>query len=124
MDPLPQEDEPAFRRFHARLNLLVLRTPRVEETVKFYSALGEKFTRERHGDGPEHYAADLEGMVFEIYPATSGAPSDTTSLLGFWVDNLYDVLDRLGLEIEPDLTERGQEVVLRDPDGRKVVLSS
>ncbi|MFD6953427.1 MULTISPECIES: glyoxalase/bleomycin resistance/dioxygenase family protein [unclassified Nocardiopsis] len=91
--------------------LLVLYTDRVEECRAFYTRLGLRFVRERHGEGPEHHAAELPGgMVFEIYPATA-ARSTGAVRLGFTVD---------GRRALPPL-EPGRHV-LTDPDGRKVDL--
>ncbi len=98
-DPLP------------RATLLVLHTDRVEECRAFYTRLGLRFVRERHGDGPEHHAAELPGgMVFEIYPATAARATGAVRL-GFAVD---------GRRALPRL-EPGHRV-LTDPDGRKVDL--
>lgn len=55
------------------VTLLVLYSPLLEECRRFYQGLGLDFTAERHGQGPEHYAAVLPGgMVFELYPARQG----------------------------------------------------
>lgn len=52
-----------------RAKALVLYSKRMERLADFYRRLGLVFTVERHGDGPEHYAADLGGgLVLEIYP--------------------------------------------------------
>jgi hypothetical protein len=57
-------------RSAARSVLLVVYTLRLEECRTFYGRLGLTFTAERHGQGPEHYAAVLaDGTVFELYPA-------------------------------------------------------
>ncbi|WP_182881030.1 glyoxalase/bleomycin resistance/dioxygenase family protein [Microbispora sp. H10949] len=93
----------------ARFTLLVLYTDRMEECRTFYSALGIGFTRERHGDGPEHYAAVLpDGQVFELYPATSERRTGAVRL-GIGVD---------GAACEPPL-KPGRHVVT-DPDGRVI----
>src|SRR5690349_19389169 len=92
-----------------RVSLFVLYSPRLEECRRFYSDLGLVFSAERHGNGPDHYAAVLaDGAVFEIYPAR---PDRTTGLL------------RLGLEVDgvaatPPLAP-GRHV-FHDPDGRTV----
>ena len=92
-----------------RMTLLVLYTTQLEECRRFYASLGLGFTAERHGQGPEHYAAVLtDGTVFELYPAQPGRQTSTL---------------RLGLAIEastavpPLSTGRHQ---LTDPDGRTV----
>ncbi|MGI8333075.1 glyoxalase/bleomycin resistance/dioxygenase family protein [Actinomadura scrupuli] len=92
-----------------RVTLLVLYTRQVEECRSFYSELGVSFTVERHGQGPEHYAAVLaDGAVFEIYPAR---PDRETGAL------------RLGLTVSgaaatPPLAP-GRHL-LTDPDGRTI----
>ena len=92
-----------------RMTLLVLYTPRLEECRAFYAGLGLALTAERHGQGPEHYAAVLaDGTVLELYPDRPGRRTDAL---------------RLGLAIEggtanPPLgTGRHR---LTDPDGRTV----
>ena len=92
-----------------RMTLLVLYTTRLEECRRFYAGLGPGFTAERHGQGPEHYAAVLtDGTVFELYPARAGRQTNAL---------------RLGLAVEasaavpPLSTGRHQ---LTDPDGRTV----
>jgi hypothetical protein len=49
-------------------NLLVIRASQPERLANFYSAMGLRFERERHGNGPEHLTCSLNGFVFEIYP--------------------------------------------------------
>ena len=54
----------------AKCSLIVLKTKNLENALKFYSALGLEFTLEKHGKGPEHYAATLDyGLVLELYPS-------------------------------------------------------
>jgi catechol 2,3-dioxygenase-like lactoylglutathione lyase family enzyme len=91
------------------LTLLVLYTPRLEPCRRFYSNLGLPLVPERHGDGPEHYAAVLaDGTVFELYPARDGRESGAVRL-GLAVD---------GSAATPPLTP-GRHL-LTDPDARTV----
>ncbi|XVQ89458.1 glyoxalase/bleomycin resistance/dioxygenase family protein [Microbispora siamensis] len=93
----------------ARCTLLVLYTDRMEECRTFYSALGIGFTREQHGNGPQHYAAVLpDDTVFELYPATSERRTGAVRL-GFSVD---------GATCEPRL-KPGRHLIT-DPDGRVI----
>lgn len=97
----------------ARVSLLVLYTPRWEECRRFYADLGLAFTAERHGRGPEHYAAVLpDGMVLELYPARD--------------DRLTGAL-RLGLAVDADVTRPpltpGRHR-FTDPDGRTVEITA
>jgi catechol 2,3-dioxygenase-like lactoylglutathione lyase family enzyme len=106
-----------------KLHLLVLRTPKLEDLKRFYSALGVRFERERHGNGPEHYAATVGGdLVLEIYPAQDGAAPDPGLRLGFSVDNLEETLRALSQTVTPRLSPWGLRALVRDPDGRTVEL--
>nr|WP_306313054.1 glyoxalase/bleomycin resistance/dioxygenase family protein [Streptomyces hydrogenans] len=97
----------------AGVTLLVLYSPRLEECRRFYQGLGLDFAAERHGQGPEHYAAALlNGMVFELYPARPGRQTDALRL-GLAVD---------GSTANPPLTP-GRHI-LTDPDGRTVEVRS
>jgi catechol 2,3-dioxygenase-like lactoylglutathione lyase family enzyme len=79
-----------------KLNLLVLRTPRLEDMRTFYSALGARFESERHGNGPEHYACTLvDDFVLELYPCVDGAMPDSGLRLGVSVDNIGEALGML-----------------------------
>jgi lactoylglutathione lyase len=51
-----------------RLSLVVIRSWDIERSARFYSALGLHLEKHRHGNGPEHFASEYEGSVFEIYP--------------------------------------------------------
>jgi lactoylglutathione lyase len=106
-----------------KLNLLVLRTPKLEELKTFYSALGARFENERHGNGPEHYAATLsDGLVLELYPALDGATPDAGLRLGLSVDDVGETLRSLGQTATPRQTQCGLRALVRDPDGRSVEL--
>ncbi|MFI5532215.1 VOC family protein [Kitasatospora sp. NPDC051853] len=84
------------------LGLLVVYTARLTECVDFYRGLGLRFVAERHGTGPEHYAAELaDGTVLELYPARTGR--ETGAL-------------RLGLSVDGANGVR----LVTDPDGRTV----
>ncbi len=94
-----------------KINLLVVYTADLDACGEFYGRLGLRFTRERHGSGPEHLAATLaDGSVLELYPARSGVPTGRL---------------RLGLTVDPGTTEPPLPPgchVLQDPDGRTVDL--
>src|SRR5438128_2502142 len=108
-------------------NLLTIRASDVKRTVRFYAGLGLRFVPEQHGNGPVHFAASCEGLVFEIYPLRPGDVPIRSMRLGFRVENLAlaieSVLEAGGtLEAPPSSTERGQRSVVVDPEGHKVEL--
>jgi lactoylglutathione lyase len=111
-----------------KINLVVLKTSRPDDLASFYGHLGIKFENHRHGTGPLHHAANVEDIVFEIYPLPKNKEkSDDTLRLGFTVDNLDDVINELkksGNKIinDPTMTEFGYVSVIEDLDGRKIEL--
>lgn len=89
-------------------------------------ALGLRFERERHGDGPEHLCAKSGELVFEVYPSRDETEPHTR--LGFEVDDI----DRVVRDIEqvggrvvkaPSASPWGIRAVVEDPDGHRVELT-
>ena len=109
------------------LNLLVLRCADIDKSRAFYECFGMNFTKHAHGTGPEHFACEDGGKVFELYPAKAIMPDETTAL-GFNVADLERMRDRLnGQGYRPGTikdTPWGRTFVVRDPDGRRVELNS
>lgn len=62
--------------------VLVIKTHKMEKAVEFFTAFGMSFVKEKHGKGPEHYACEIDGKVFEIYPASEDA-KEPLSFLSF-----------------------------------------
>ncbi len=110
------------------LNLLVLRVADIDRAAEFYATLGLEFIKHRHGTGPEHYACERSGFVFELYPARDAGEEARGVRLGFVVDNVKATLDMLierGAEVlsPPKDSPWGRRAVLRDPFGVTVELS-
>src|SRR5438046_970036 len=89
--------------------------------------VGLVFSRDRHGAWPEHYSAEVGGLVFELYAATVKSPPTIGTRIGFCVDSVDEVvplLVGLGAEIIsiPAESEWGRRAVIRDPDGHVVEL--
>ena len=110
-----------------RLNLVVLHAADPVGLAGFYSELGLEFVRHRHGTGPEHFACEGEGGVFEIYPATPRqGPSGLR--LGFEVEDVIaaaECLSKVGASIlsAPGTSPSGLRAVLQDPEGNKIDLT-
>jgi lactoylglutathione lyase len=105
-----------------KLTLLVLHTTRLEDLKGFYATLGATFVREKHGGGPDHYAATLGDLIFEIYPTPTGTLPDPNLRLGLAVADLPETLRFIGQAVIPRQTPWGLRAVVRDPDGRAVEL--
>jgi predicted enzyme related to lactoylglutathione lyase len=111
-----------------RVNLLVLRVANMERAAAFYRLLGLSFTKHAHGKGPEHYASESEGFVFELYPATPEQPPTTSTRIGFAVTDVDALVAQLGafdgakVIAAPKDSEWGRRAVIADPDGHRVEL--
>lgn len=107
----------------AALNLVAIAVSDLAASAAFFRALGLAFDPEVHPGVPHHLAARLGHVVFELHPEPLGS-TDGRTRLGFTVDHLDDVLERLGAEARvhrgPSDTRWGRRMVLFDPDGRKV----
>ena len=104
------------------LTLLVLYVADLEQSLRFYSALGIAFTAEKHGAGPRHYAAEVGGAVLELYP--SDDRPHTRTRLGLRVNDLDATRIALAAaEFDMPAPRRGRCVV-RDQDGNVVELSA
>jgi catechol 2,3-dioxygenase-like lactoylglutathione lyase family enzyme len=106
---------------------LVLRARDIEVAKHFYELLGLQFISEKHGSGPQHFAATLPGdTVFEIYPCTGARPAGGLRL-GLRVQDPDAAILRVvaaGLTTRPRPgSEAGQRVV-DDPDGNTVELAA
>lgn len=115
----------ATRMASARLNLVVLRVADLERSVAFYRAIGLTFERHAHGTGPQHYAAESDGFVFELYVATDEQPVSSSTRVGFAVNDVDAVLSRLvdaRVVVPPKGSEWGRRAVVADPDGHRVEL--
>lgn len=109
---------------------LVLFAADVDKTAEFYRALGLDLEHEDHGLGPVHFALELGGVHFAIYPTEAGgrAPARRaagSSFPGFYVQALDDVTESLRSMGATVLTEHEQmpwgcRVIAEDPDGRAI----
>jgi len=109
------------------LNLIVLRSPDLARAAAFYSRLGLQFTQHRHGNGPEHFAAELPGGVFELYPLSPDGASTLGTRIGFRVPSVDAALAALSDYPNAVVTpardsEWGCRAVVSDPDGHRVEL--
>src|SRR3954451_10515775 len=105
------------------LNLVVIRARDMARLARFYEVLGLSFTKHRHGKGPEDLSSEMDGIVFEIYPAGANESTAATRL-GFSVPSLEEVLLQLKvLEAtvlaEPADTPFGTRAVVKDSEGHK-----
>ncbi|WP_283435703.1 VOC family protein [Neorhodopirellula lusitana] len=105
----------------------MIRSPDIDRAVRFYQQMGMLFDRHSHGKGPEHFASDICGFVFEIYPQRDVNDVTTNTRIGFNVDDVNGVIDLLreidaAIVTEPTDTEWGRRAVVKDLDGHTVEL--
>ncbi len=109
------------------VNLVVIRSEDIDRAVTFYEAIGLTFQKHSHGSGPEHYASEKAGFVFEIYPLSPKQQSTVWTRLGFSVGDVDALVARLakdGAKIvsSPTDSEWGRRAVVKDLDGHAVEL--
>lgn len=111
-----------------RLNIVVIRSSNIEQAAVFYQRLGLSFVKHQHGNGLEHFASEVGGVTFEIYPCTTGTVQTTATRLGFQVSSVDAVvceLEKHGTFIvsPPVDSVWGRRAVVADPDGHRVELT-
>ena len=107
----------------------MIRSPGIDRAVTFYEAMGLTFEKHSHGNGPEHYASEMCGFVFEIYPARNAGENTTTARIGFNVDDVDSVVAMVcdvggTVRFKPNDTEWGRRAVVHDIDGHIVELTT
>jgi lactoylglutathione lyase len=116
------------------ISSLVLFTGNVERARAFYGAIGIDLEAEDHGDGPVHYATDIDGVHFAIFGAEASdgrAPrlrEPGSSFPGFYVPSLDDTVAALASLGAPVLAghqvrDWGCRAIVEDPDGRPVEIN-
>lgn len=108
------------------INLVVIRSSDIDRAAKFYELIGLTFTKHRHGNGPQHFASEACGIVFEIYPLQSAAPT-TSVRIGFCVSDVDAVVqilqDNGGAIVSAARNSQwGRRAVMRDLDGHTIEL--
>lgn len=111
-----------------RLNLVVIRSADIDRAMQFYHALGLTFEQHQHGKGLTHYAAEMNGVVFEVYPAQNEAEITASVRLGLQVASVEKSLtaaQAAGGQIvsEPKQSLWGLRAVVTDPDGHRIELT-
>ena len=111
-----------------KVNLLVLRASNIEQLARFYEAIGIKFEKHRHGDGPVHLGGTIDGLVFEIYPKRNESDDTTKVRFGLQVESIDSVLKQLeGFEYkvvtEPRDSPWGRRAVIDDIEGHRIELT-
>lgn len=113
-----------------KINLIVIYTAFPEKLAAFYKKLGLQFVYHRHGKGAMHYSADINEVIFEIYPLLQEqSPIKNPVLrLGFSISNLDAFIQKLLADTPslilqlPKQTKWGHRAVIQDLDGRKIEL--
>lgn len=112
-----------------RLSLIVIRAANPEALAAYYGAIGLRFLKHRHGNGPEHFSAELnDNAVFEIYPLKVGDAPTSAMRIGFRVTSVEEAFSALILaggkvSSAPKLGEWGLRAVVDDPEGHRIELT-
>jgi catechol 2,3-dioxygenase-like lactoylglutathione lyase family enzyme len=110
------------------INLVVIRSADIDKSAELYSVLGLVFTKHSHGSGPQHYASEMDNLVFEIYPVQKESEPSIGARIGFRVYDVDDTAQRLQdagarLVSPPKDSPWGRRAVLADLDGHKLEIT-
>ncbi len=110
-----------------KINLVVIRAEDIDKLASFYELFGIEFEKHSHGKGPEHYAAELGDLVFEIYPKSNEQQTTIDTRIGFAVADIEGLVKTLVdygaiLKSEPKESPWGKRAVIQDLEGHKVEL--
>ncbi len=108
------------------LNLIVIRSADLDRAARFYSALGIRLDRERHGAGTEHLAGQSGSVLLEVYPSADTVRTNDVRL-GFRVRSVADSVTAAregggSVLSPPRQSPSGVRAVVCDPDGHRVEL--
>jgi lactoylglutathione lyase len=112
---------------------LVVYAADAAKTAAFYRAIGVDLEDEDHGEGTVHFATDLGGVHFAVYPAQEPGRALARraaggSFPGFYVTSLDQVTAALA-ELGAPVLQAHQEmpwgcrILAEDPDGRPVEIN-
>ena len=114
------------------IDSLILFTSNLFALVEFYKSIGIPFEEEDHGEGPIHYACDLNGAHIAIFESSEGKATERgvggSSQIGFQVDNVDAIFDqalKAGAKslIAPQERPWGKRAVFEDLDGRSIEIN-
>ena len=112
-----------------QLNLVVIRSSDMKSLAGFYSTLFNKeLELHRHGNGPEHYGTELDGLIFEIYPKRSESDDTSAMRFGYIVENVDSAITRvqqypINIVSEAKDSPWGRRAVIDDPEGHRIELT-
>jgi hypothetical protein len=90
-------------------DVFVIRTNDILKVRAFFESLGLKFVEEKHGDGPLHYACEVNGQVLEIYPGDGSAMSPGWGTVGFYAPKTQSTfLERVTTADQQALDKAGE----------------
>lgn len=98
--------------------ITVIRACSIEDTKSFYMTISNKWVKERHDKGPDHYALEDQGHIFEIYPCHEKHSPCLEFIVSSQKSMRGDdepVLEGLGLKLMG-----GNSFIIHDPDGRRI----
>jgi len=109
-------------------DFLVLRCKNISVRREFYEKLGLMFINEKHGNGPEHYSSEIDGVLIELYPLQENEHVDRCRV-GFSVTSFLELTAKLTQDESIEIVEMVHELnerlvmIVKDPDGRTVEIS-
>lgn len=101
-----------------KLNLVIIRTENLEETVQWYSqTFNLEFVAEKHENGILHYSAQLDEGLIEVYPTKRSSNKIT---FGMAIDKPN--FEKILLNQNPKLIDE-DNMLIKDFEGNSIIVN-
>jgi predicted enzyme related to lactoylglutathione lyase len=108
------------------LSGVIMSSAEPERLAQFYhKVLGIPLELNRHGNSPEHWECDYDGIHFAVLKRESSEQPNGNVVLSFGVDDINEFVAAQGIKlIHPimDLGNGGAVASFKDPDGNTLRL--
>ena len=108
------------------LSGVILSSPNPGVLAEFYSAkLGISMVLNRHGNTPNHWECDFNGIHFAVLKRPAGTTPNDNIVLSFGVDNIEEFVKEHGIQLAHPIMDLGEGAYIasfNDPDGNTLRL--
>lgn len=104
------------------LKYLVIKCNDIEESKIFYEAIGFELTKEKHGEGLEHYSFKLNDITIELYPTKKRVEGNL--ILGLEIEiSVLEIQKKLSAisYSKEFIKNKDGSVSILDPNGNKII---
>ncbi|NIJ52653.1 VOC family protein [Dyadobacter arcticus] len=100
---------------------VIMSSPEPKRLVKFYKeVLGLPLELNRHGNTPDHWECDYNGIHYAVLPQTSSTQPNENIVLSFVVDDIQNFVSTHDIKLIHPIMDLGAGAYIasfKDPDG-------